>query len=375
MKGWRRYGASALLAATLCTAASAAATPVQMLVEMFRTPVTEWRQQLKDNSRFLDDDFFTNVGKRIRWGIENNHVDDAFRFAIAGDFACEAIDKPGNYRIDLADLFYKAENTTMTGQIVDNIILTSPGTEPAMRAQFLRGRLFENSKDLFNAYLTYKDLADKDWHPADTWLKCGQISLLIGEEKRGLEELARADAAGNAEASRILAQYKARENAGWEQIPPLPNAPGDNTQVNTASPGAVPSPAPSGQQPVAVAPSGERLQMARLATADNRLADAIDLYAQIFTPDDAEISREYAAVLYRAGNLSMAKAIFDQALAKHADDVELLRGRANTLERMYDREGQKANLAAALADYRQASLLDPNHQLLSWELSRAQAKN
>ena len=109
-----------------------------MLMEMFRTPITEWRQQLKDNSRLLDEDFFTNVGKRIRWGIENNHVDDAFRFAIAGDFACEAVSRPANYRIDLAELFYKAENTTMTGQIIDNIIITSLGHFYGVRAAAYR---------------------------------------------------------------------------------------------------------------------------------------------------------------------------------------------------------------------------------------------
>ena len=57
------------------------------------------------------------------------------------------------------------------------------------------------------------------------------------------------------------------------------------------------------------------------------------------------------------------------------NDVELLRFRGNTFERMYDREGQTNNLKAAIADYQKALGFEPNHDLLPWEMERAKAKS
>jgi tetratricopeptide (TPR) repeat protein len=380
MRTWKRIGVAAALAASLWTGAAAATTSVEMLREMFNRPVTEWKQELKNNSRLLNDDFFSNVSKRIRWGMENNHVDDAFRFAMVGDFAAEAVNRPATYRIDLAEAFFKDGNTIMPGQIADNIIISSPDTEEARRAQFLRGRLFETAKDLFNAYMMYKALADQKWQPADTWLKCGEISLLIGEEKRGLEELGLAAAAGSAEAEDILAKYKARDQ-DWNSIPALPNQPGDQTFPNTDQTPTAPSLSPTSGEttappavPSSEVSSSDPLAMARDAMAHNHLSEGISMYAALFDPNDPQVCREYGAALYRSGDLKTARQIFDQALARHGNDVELLRGRANTLERMYDRQGDKATLAAAIADYQKAASLDPDHQLLSWELARAQAK-
>jgi tetratricopeptide (TPR) repeat protein len=376
MMGWKQWGAAALVSATLWTGAFAAESSVDMLRDMFRQPVTEWKQTLRSNTRLLNEEFFTNVGKRIRWGIENNHVDDAFRFAMVGDFGAEATNRPANYRIDLAELFFKAENMEMAGQIIDNIRITSPDTAPAIRAQYIGAQIKERQKDLFSAYQDYVDLAEsKRYMPEDTWYRAGMISLFVGEIKRAKEEFTKS---GGNLAQEQIRRIEAEESGGFDSLPPVPNSPGDNTMPNTSgitlAPPTTGDPAATTTNPTASA-GGDPLAKARLAVADNRLVDAIEFYSEVFDPQDAKVSLEYGAVLYRMGDLDQAKSVYDKALAKNAKDVELLRGRANTLERMYDRQGQRTVLDAALADYRQATSLAPDHQLLPWELTRAQSKS
>ncbi len=397
MKGWKRWGASAMLSVALWTGANAAATTsVEMLREMFSRPITEWQQTLRSNTRLLNEEFFTNVGKRVRWGIENNHVDDALRFAIVGDFAAEAVGKPANYRIDLADLFFKAQNYNMAGQIVDNILVSSGNTPAAKPARFMKAKLYEVNKDLFNAYNLYVELANDRFRPEETWYSAGLISLFMNEVSRAKEELGKSAQAGSTLAPQRLEEIAARENQSWDSIPAarsgmnqptvLPNTkdvtPYPASSENPEYPDLIPAgtrtdpatPSNSGVALTTPQPAGDPLEQARMAVADNRLIDAIDLFEGIFDPGNAEVSVEFGAVLYRMGDLEQAKGVYDKALARNAKNVELLRGRANTLERMYDRQGQKTDLNAALADYRQARTLDPQHMLLPWELTRAESK-
>ena len=385
MSVWKRWSAAALVSMTLWTGASAAANSVEMLREMFRTPVTEWKQTLRDNSRLLNGEFFTSVDKRIRWGLENNHVDDAFRFAMVGDFSCEAVNKPANYRIDLAEGFFKAQNDRLAGQIVDNIMITSAGTEPALRAQFLRGELKERAQDLFGAYQEFHTLAEQKYRPADTWYKCALISGFIGKEEQARAEYQLAANAGSQLAMNELEKIKARDAGGFDSLEPLANSDGTPIQMpDTANmPDVAPPPDnprvntnPDRTPPAVVASSGDDLEKAREAAKLGKLDDAAGLYEKVFNDGkDAEVSREFGAVLYRMGALDLAKSVYDEALGRNKNDVELLRGRANTLERMYDRTGQKNDLTAAVRDYKQAKTLDPGHELLPWELSRAESKN
>lgn len=370
MKGWKHWSAGALLGITLWTSAGAATTSGEMLRQMFATPATEWRQQLEANRRLLTDEFFTNVDKRVRWGIENNHVDDAFRFAMVGDFAAEVARRPANYRIDLAELFFKAQNSVMTRQIVDNIIITSRDTETALRAQFLRGRLKEMEKDLFGAYGDYLELAQRKYQPAETWYKAGAISLFRGEIALAKEEFSKAAAAGSDPARLELQRIEQQNNADWSTIAPLPNSGPTVAPPLTPEPGTAEDSSAS-QTSVSV---DDPLAKARLALADGRVDDAVSGYSSIYDVKNLEVAREYCAALYRAGDLAKAKTVLDQALVQHPNDVDLLRFRGNTLERMFDREGAAGDLNAALADYRKALELSPSHSLLPWELSRAQAK-
>ena len=351
-----------LLLSVLVAQAQAAGTTVEMLREMFRKPVPEWREVLKSSRPLLDQQFFTNVERRIRWGIENNHIDDAFRFAMVGDFASEVKNKPGNFRIDLAELFYNAGNEPMTLQIADNIIITSPDTPAARRAEFLKAGLMERRGDLFEAHAAYAELARKGFKPDICWHKAGLISMLIQQETRGLEELRKAKEAGNIPAGIDLQRFEQQLSGGvFENLPPVQNSStgATNEGIVTKGPDA-----------------GKLLSEAKSAVLAGNLEVGRAKYQEAYKQDktNPEILRGFGAVLYRLGALGEAKAFLDQAIQADRNDPELYRFRANVMERMYDREKNKADLDAAIADYQKAMKLAPNHQFLPTELERAQSK-
>lgn len=344
--------------------AQAATTPVEMLREMFRKPVTEWREILRDSRPLLTDDFFANVEKRIRWGIENNHIDDAFRFAMVGDFGAEVKNKPANFRIDLAELFYKAENTTMSGQIVDNILVTSPNTPAAKRALFLKAQLLEMQKDLFHAHETYQESANKGYEVAECYYKMGLIDMLIEQESRGLQELKKAKEMGHIQAGIEYERYRNMVEGGFDVIAPIDNRPGiDTSGAGTATANQGPD-------------KSVYLAAAQTALDSGDLEEARKNYQGAYKKDssDPAVLRGMAALLYRMGDLGEARAFLDSALGRQPNDAELWRYRANTCERLFDRKKDSKDLTAALQDYKKAMQLAPNHKFLNSEYQRALAK-
>lgn len=360
----RRAIISAVLLVAVITTAQAATSPVEMLRDMFRTPPTEWRDILRSSKPILDPEFFKNVEKRVRWGLENNHIDDAFRFAMVGDFASEVKNQPANFRIDMAEMFFKAGNQTMTGQIVENIIVTSPNTEPAVKAKYLKAQLLELQKDMFAAHGLYVDLAKKGYEPSQTWYKAALVSMYIQEEKRALDEFKLAEKSGNLQAGierQKLENILTGTDFNKDIIAPIPNSSTTDT---------------TGVESVAKADKTKMLSSAQAALDAGRLEDAKAEYLAAYRafPADIEVARARAAVLYRLGELEEARAFLDASLARYSEDVELLRYRANVLERMYDREQNPQMLELALEDYKLARKLSPNHRFVPMELQRASAK-
>jgi tetratricopeptide (TPR) repeat protein len=359
----RRILNSVVLLLLLGSTASAATSTVEMLRDMFRRPVTEWREVMKASRPLLTQDFFTNVEKRVRWGIENNHIDDAFRFAMVGDFGAEVKGQPANYRIDLADLFYKAGNQMMAGQIVDNILVTSPGTPAAKRASFLRAQLLEMRKELFAAHEAYLELAKSGHEPGLCWYKAGLISMAIQEETRGLEELKRAKDAGNVQAGVDYERYKAALSGDFTAIEPLENRQGIDTTTGVA-------PISSPDKTALLTSAQEAMDAGELEKARKNYQDLLNIDNK-----DPQITRGMAALLYRLGALEEALAFTDAALGRVPGDAELLRIRGNAAERTFDRTKDKSYLVRALQDYQEASKIAPNHQFLVLEYKRAQAKS
>lgn len=349
------------LTALMCVGLALAAhakTPVEMLRDMFRKPVTEWKSELQSNNKLLTNDFFESVERRIRWGIENNHIDDAFRFAMVGDFGAEVKRRPANFRIDLAEMFFSAENYLMAGQIVDNIRISSPGTPPADQADFLRGRLLEIQGDLFEAHKTYLQLGEKGYRRGDSYYKAGLISMAIQQESRGEKELQRAADAGNAEARDYLQKYRDSLKGGWDSI-----APADNTSKG----------ATTGSTNTGASSDGP----ARLAIAAGDLGKAVIEYEKLLIKDPTNVTylQGLAALHYRRGHLDQALEVCNRGLSAHPNDVKLLRYRGNAYERRFDRTGKGSDLTEALADYRKASAINPNDKILQLELKRASDKN
>lgn len=341
--------------------AQAAGSQVEMLRVMFRKPASEWKQVLKESRGLLTPKFFENVERRVRWGIENNHIDDAFRFAMVGDFGSEVKGRPANYRVDLAELFMKADNRMMSGQIVDNVLVTSPGTAAAKKAQYIRGQLLEMDKQLYQAHEAFRELAESNYLPKDTWYKAAQISLLIQEEKRGLDELLRAKKAGNIPAGVLYEKLIKQLEGDWsETIAPIPNRDGLDTRTST-------KPVDSGPGPVA---------LAKKYAEQGDLDSALSKYREAFNknPNDKVAVLGLAAIQYRRGTLEEAKVFLDKVIPTMPNEADLYRVRANTLERLYDRKREKTFLQQALADYKKGLELQPTHQLLIMEYERARAK-
>lgn len=345
-----------------------ATTAVEMLREMFRQPVTEWQHTLEQSKPLLTTKFFEDVEKRIRWGIENNHVDDAIRFAMVGDFGSEVKGRPANFRIDLAELFFKAQNYMMAGQLVDNIIITSnPKNEVVKRAKFLRAELLETEQSWYAARETYLTLAKEGYKADICFYRAGLISEAADNLKEAVDEYTKAKALGHVEAGVHLAKIKAVLDGGFvpEAIPPLENRPGIDTTTGVAATNQ------NGGQDLAA-----YLVAAKAAVQNGNLAEAKSNYEGALKKDpaSAEAVRGMAALLYRSGALDDARAFLDNALMKFPEDPDLWRYRANTYERLFDRKKQTADLDAALKDYKKALQLAPNHPFLSGEYERAKAK-
>lgn len=361
----KRFVLGAAVFLTLQGSAGAATTAVEMLRDLFRKPVTEWRQFLNDSKPILTNDFFENVEKRIRWGIENNHVDDAVRFAMVGDFGSEVKNRPANFRIDLAELFFKAGNQMMAGQLVDNILVTSPTTPAAKRAKFLKAQLLESQNSVFGARELYLELDKEGFERAECLFRAGMIDMKIEQESRGLEELKKAKELGHIQAGIEYERYKKLLDSGFvpEAIPPVENRPDIDTTTGTVAQPAGPDTA------TYLAAAETALSNGNLAEAKTNLEGA---YRK--DPNNLEVTRSLAALLYRMAALDDAKAFLDEALGRFPQDAALWRYRANTFERLYDRKKVPGDLEAAVKDYQKALQLAPNNPFLPGEYERAKAK-
>ena len=91
--------------------------PVKMLRELFRSPVTEWERILTKNRSILNESFFENIAKRIRWGVGNGHIDDAHRFALVGDMAARVAGSKAVFRSDLWELSKERPDTMLFDHI------------------------------------------------------------------------------------------------------------------------------------------------------------------------------------------------------------------------------------------------------------------
>ncbi len=213
-----------------------------MLQELFRRELPDWKRIMEGYKDALDDDFFLNCEKRIRWAVNSNHVDDAVRFAMVADMGAEVMNRKALYRFGLAEAFYKARNRAMAGELLDNILITSPNV---VQARFLRAKMLLDKQEFQKSYEDFSIALDSDYRPGESLFYMSQISELAGQRVRGERELQRAVALNDPKAKALVARRKNLEqeilkNADPDQPFPFVPAPGeplptDRNPANKAS--------------------------------------------------------------------------------------------------------------------------------------------
>ncbi len=152
---------------------------VQMLKQMFRLEQAQWPQTLKDNAGLIDESFFERIDQRIRWSATNNQVEDAIRFAMVGDFACDAIGRQGGYRLGLIEAFTKAGNSELAQSLVDNILITDPTSMPA---HYLRAGFRRDAMDTGGALEDYQWCVDHNYQVASSYYFMAAIHVVMDKQ-------------------------------------------------------------------------------------------------------------------------------------------------------------------------------------------------
>lgn len=112
---------------------------VRMLRDLFRQPVSTWKATLATHEELLDEQFVENVSRRISWGIENNHIDDALRFAMVGDMVLELRGGEPYMRTLVWGRMYPPIQT-----IDPSVVVSFPLRRDAERAKALKQRLLRD---------------------------------------------------------------------------------------------------------------------------------------------------------------------------------------------------------------------------------------
>ena len=177
---WKKPILCAALGASLLAALPALAADeglqVQMLKQMFRQQESEWPQILKDSAGLIDDTFFERIDQRIRWSATNGQVQDAIRFSLVGDLACDAIGRQGGYRMGLVEAFHKSGNDQLASSVVDNILITNPNDAGA---HFLRAGYRREAMDAGGALEDYQWCVEHSFQPAASYYYMAAIYVVM----------------------------------------------------------------------------------------------------------------------------------------------------------------------------------------------------
>lgn len=329
---------------------------VEMLKEVLARPIPQWKEVLARHRGVIDNTFFGNVEKRIRWALDHNHVDDAIRFSIIGDFASEVTGRPANFRTDLAQAFYDTGNIAMMRDIVINVMLTSPGNKKAI---FLRAVADSQTGNIADAYNYFSELAQQNYEPANCYYEMGKISLAMNQEKRGVEELEKASNLGHPEAGKLVAQIKST------QMVIVPDGARDNPRRQ-----------PAGQNTGSPSDPATLLAKATMAIEEGELEAAEDNLKQVIQakPNEPTAYIQLGAVYYRWAELPLAIETLTKATQLDAGNPDAWRYLGNALERQFDTQGNKADLDKARAAYEKSLGLNPGDPLIQMEIARVKDK-
>lgn len=337
---------------------------VQFLKGLFSRPESEWLEFMKNNTRVLDSTFFDRSEARMRWDLENNQVEDALRFAFVCDLAARAVGRNGQYRLGMAQAFYKAGNYQMAKDLIDSINLWDQNNPATMLpAKEFLAHMYRNENDYFNAWNTYDELQKAGYKRHQCLNEMASIDLKQGKEERArqeLNEVLKLDP-GNKYAKDLLATLDA----------PATFAPPGYDYKKEQGGGSQPTAATS---PNANPAAGNKwFTLAEQAYKDNNLEAAEGNYLKAIDSDPKHVkARVYlAALYYRQGQLDQAIARLQEAIALDAADFEGWRYLGNCYERRFDTKGNKADLDAAVTSYQNGQKISPADKTINSELERA----
>ncbi len=302
----------------------------RVLNEVFKRPMPEWKEVLEKHREVLDDSFFSNIEERIRWDLEHNHIDDAYRFVSVGDEAAKLVQRPANFRLDLAYAFYDTGNLTMARDLLLHLGLTDPGRKDA---RYLRARVETDMGNYYDGYELFKKLAEESYERADCTYRMALISRAVGELERFNKELSRPAELRHPKAMAML-EEKPRQ---------------DEAELYRAA--------------------QQDLEAGRLIAAEAKFKAIVER-----RPEQVDARLALGTLYYRQDRLPQAVAQFDKATELDADNEQAWRYLGNALERKFDLEGDLDDLKEAEGAYRKGLTLAPEHELLQMELARVEDK-
>lgn len=360
---WKKPILCAALGASLLAALPALAADeglqVQMLKQMFRQQESEWPQILKDSAGLIDDTFFERIDQRIRWSATNGQVQDAIRFSLVGDLACDAIGRQGGYRMGLVEAFHKSGNDELARSVVDNILITNPNDAAA---HFLRAGYRREAMDAGGALEDYQWCVEHTFQLAASYYYMAAIYLVMerpGEVRSAIEKCLAID----------------------------PNFPGakelfDRVVTRTIDPGVkdaffdIPLPDNS----LAAGPArkvdpkfhDQYFGKAEDALRAGKLKDAEDSYIDAINanPKHADDWIYLGALHYRLGKPDLGARELVQGLRLDPKRVDAWRYAGCCYERIFDRTQSANDLKWAKQAYQKALELKPGDPVSSMGLER-----
>ncbi|MEW6281683.1 MAG: CDC27 family protein [Candidatus Eremiobacterota bacterium] len=314
---------------------------VLMLRELFRTEQTQWMSTLEKHRGLLDASFFERCEARIRWALDNFHVEDAFRFAIVADFAAKLTGRPAMYRLELAEAAYKAGNVQLFDDIIQNVLVTDPGN---LGALFLKCTSLMDKRQFAPAYETLRDLEAKNFNLPKVCYLMALIEISMGETQKAIEHLKKS---GLPEALALLEKIQQQK---------------DDLRF-------VPTSAGNPEAEKLFAEAERYLAMGDLMTAESLYTKTLQI-----DPKHKNAGKYLGAVFYRQRELAKAVDLLAQVVRLDSQDPEAWHFLGNALERTFDTSGDAASLQNAIKAYQEAARLEPNNAIIQGELLRAQSK-
>lgn len=342
--------ALALLSSFLPARAADETAQVMMLKEMFGSDQSQWKEILARHAGLLDQTFFERCESRIRWGIENNHFEDSFRFAMVADYAAMTVHRPDVYRLELAQMFVKAGNLENALDLVENILLSNNNNYAAM---FIKASIFHDTQKLAEAYEIYKEVIDGNYQVAECYYRRALIDFTLGRDELGKANLAECLKREPQHKGAVALMDKLKAiNDGMTITPGTPGPDNNNNDVE------------------AIFREAEK----QYAAGDFTTAET--LYISVLRIDRKhKAARKYlGALYYRQAQLDKAAEQLSQVATLDPGDVENWHYLGNTYERLFDTKGNPQMLSAAVDAYQKAAELDPTNQVVQSELARAQGK-